>query len=104
LLDEYAALSKRKQDVLIGTFGTVIDRFEVKLPAGYRVVDAPDEVSVDNRFGSYAVRVSQRDESVTVESRLTIKVARVAPGEYAAWRSFCQDFDNAVNARLSIGK
>jgi hypothetical protein len=102
LLDDYATLTQRKLDVRIGAFGKVEDEVLVRLPPGYRVGSAPADISVDTRFGSFAVQVVQGDKQVEVTSHVAVKVSRVTPAEYPAWRSFCQAVETAMAARLVL--
>jgi hypothetical protein len=104
LLDDFAALSQRKLAVDIGAFGSVEDHVTITLPAGYHVKTVPMEIEADTRFGAFSVKVEQGPRSVTVHSRIAVKVSKVTPAEYAAWRSFCQAVDTAMNARLLVGK
>jgi cellulose synthase operon protein C len=104
LLDEFGTLSKRKLDVKLGAFGSVEDHITVTLPPGYRIKSTPSEAKVETRFGAFSVKVEQSPKSVTVHSRIAVNVAKVTPAEYAAWRTFCQAVDNAMNARLVVGK
>jgi hypothetical protein len=104
LLDEYAALSERKLDVRIGAHGKVEDRVTVRIPPGYRVKSAPSDVAIDTRFGSFAVKVEQLDKQITVTSHVAVKVSRVAPDDYQAWRAFCQAVEVAMGARLVLAR
>jgi hypothetical protein len=104
LLDDYATLSERQLDVRIGSFGNVEDKVLVKLPPGYHVKSAPPEVSLDTRFGSFAVKVTQSDKQVEVTSHVAVKVSRVTPQQYAAWRVFCQAVETAMSARLVLSR
>ena len=58
---------------------------------------------IDTRFGSFSVKVSEAPGQITVKSHLAIKVSRVHPKEYAAWKKFCADADSALSPRLSVG-
>jgi hypothetical protein len=104
LLDDYAALSQRKLDVRIGAFGAVEDRFEITLPAGYQVEHAPTDADIKTRFGSFSIKVTKTPKTITIESRIALDVTQVSPADYAAWRTFCQSVDNAMNARLVLSK
>lgn len=104
LTESYASLSQRLLDVAVPVFGTVRDTFHVTLPAGYRVIAKPDDVSRKSRFGEYSVSVEQQGNVVKVTSEISLSVTRVKPAEYQAWRSFCQAVDAAMTPRLVIAK
>jgi hypothetical protein len=76
--------------------------YTIKLPPGAHVVSAPNSASVDGPFGSYAVSVQTDKDQVTIASRISVKVERVKPKDYAAWKSFCEETDRAMNPRLVI--
>ncbi len=103
LTPAYASLSKRSLDVRILAFSTIDDTFTVKLPPGTKVLSAPPDASGDTPFGSYSVKVEQQSGQVVVRSRLAVKVQRITPAQYAAWRTFCGNADQALDARLVVG-
>jgi hypothetical protein len=89
---------------LIGSFGTLLDEYLIKLPPGTKVISAPRPVAEDSEFGSFSVEVEERGTNVEVRSRLTLKVTRVAPARYDEWKQFCARVDQAFRPRLVIGK
>lgn len=102
LTDEFASLSQRRLPVRIPSFGSVEETYEVELPAGHRIVHQPQEVHIKTRFGSFSVEVQTKQNTLTVTSRLAVDVVRVDPGDYAAWRRFCQAADAAFSPRLVL--
>jgi len=102
LTPNYASLSQRRHDVRLLAFSTLEDRYSIKLPVGSKVVSAPSNVTQDGPFGSYFVKVQTDHDQVTVESRLIVKVDRVTPKDYPAWKSFCEAADRALSPRLVI--
>lgn len=102
LTEAYASLSSRNLPVAIPVMGTVSDVFKVKLPPGFKVTEAPTKVASASRFGKYSVDVEQNGNEVTVSSRVTINVTRVAPEDYERWKAFCQAVDAAMTPRLVV--
>ncbi len=102
LTPSYASLSQRHHDVRLLAFSTLEDLYTVKLPAGSKVISAPSNAAKDGPFGSYAVNVTAERDQVTVSSRISVKVDRVAPKDYPAWKSFCEEADRALSPRLVI--
>ena len=102
LTPNYASLSQRRHDVRLLAFSTLEDQYTIKLPPGSKVVSAPSNATQDGPFGSYAVTVQTDHDQVTVSSRILIKVDRVAPKDYPAWKSFCEAADRALSPRLVI--
>jgi cellulose synthase operon protein C len=102
LVPTYAALAQRTQDLRILGFSTRVDTFVVRLPAGATVDSLPPNAEADGPFGSYSVQAEQQGAQVVVKSRLSIKVSRVTPKDYAAWKRFCAEADQALSARLVV--
>jgi len=102
LTTSYASQSKRKQDVRIVGFSSREEVTRVTLPAGAKVVGGPPDASGSTRFGSYVVTTTQEGRDVVVKSRLALDVTRVTPADYAAFRKFCQEVDQAMSHRLLV--
>jgi hypothetical protein len=102
LTPSYASLSQRRHDVRLLAFSTLEDVYTVKLPPGAKVVSAPSNASKESPFGSYSVSVQTDKDQVTISSRILVKVARVTPKDYPAWKSFCEEADRALNPRLVV--
>ncbi len=102
LTPTYASLSERSQDVVINGFSSRKQTAVIQLPQGARVVASPPDINEQSQFGSFSVQVTQNEDEVTVESALALKVTRVAPKDYAKWRSFCQAVDEAMSRRLVV--
>ncbi len=102
LTPRYAALSTRQQDIRIQGFSTNKETVTIQLPPGAEVEASPPETNHDSKFGSYGVSTNISGRTVTVESHLSLKVDRVTPQEYAAFRKFCVDADQALSHRLVV--
>jgi tetratricopeptide (TPR) repeat protein/transglutaminase-like putative cysteine protease len=102
LTPNYASLSQRRHDVRLLAFSTLEDQYTIKLPPGSKVISAPSDAAEDGPFGSYSVTVQTDKDQVTVSSRVLIKVGRVTPRDYPAWKNFCEAADRALSPRLVI--
>ena len=102
LTSTYASQSKRKQDVRIVGFSTREETARVILPPGAHVVAGPPDAHGSSRFGSYSVETTRDGKDVVVKSRLALDVTRVLPADYAAFRKFCQEVDQAMSHRLLV--
>ena len=67
-------------------FSELRDTFTVELPPGAKIVSAPEPAAGDGRFGWYSVTVDKQGDKITVKSRLGLKVTRVVPKDYAAFK------------------
>jgi tetratricopeptide (TPR) repeat protein len=102
LTPNYAALSSRQQEVSLQGFSTLRQTVKLTLPPGAEVQAAPPNTSHDSRFGSYEVKFEQQGRSVSVYSTLKVKVDRVSPQDYPAFRLFCVSADQALSHRLVV--
>ncbi len=102
LTPNYASLSQRRQAVELIAFTTIDDVYRVKLPASAKVLSTPEERAATSAFGSYSVKVEQVHGEVIVHSKLQVKVSRVEPADYQAWKLFCEEADSAFSPRLLV--
>jgi hypothetical protein len=99
-----AAQSARTQDIVVGALSTREETWALKLPAGMKATRLPLPLSMDTPFGSFAIKVEEAAGKVTVKSTLTLKKARITPGEYQGFRAFCEAVDRAFGQRVVVGK
>jgi hypothetical protein len=102
LTPNYASLSQRRTAVELIAFTTLDDVYRIKLPPGAKLVAAPEDRNGISQFGSYSVKVEQGKGEVIVRSKLSVKVSRVEPRDYAAWKRFCEEADSAFSPRLLV--
>ena len=102
LTPNFASLSQRRQAVDLIAFTTLDDVYRVKLPPGAKVLSTPEERAATSQFGSYSIKVEQSRGEVVVRSRLEVKVSRVEPSDYQAWKRFCEEADSAFSPRLLV--
>jgi len=102
LTPNFASLSQRRQPVELIAFTTIDDTYRIKLPPGAKVVSAPVPVEQTSPFGSYSVKVEQTRGEVIVKSKLSVKVPRIEPADYQAWKRFCEEADSAFSPRLLV--
>jgi hypothetical protein len=100
----YARLSARRYDLVLGYPWTQDERVEVRLPPGFVVRRLPEPRDVTAPFGRFTLRATQRDGLVVVEGHLKVDRHRIAQADYAAFRRFCAEVDGAVAEELVIGK
>ncbi len=99
-----AAQSSRTRDIVVGPLNTHDETWVIKLPSGTKATRVPLPLSMDTPFGSFSIKVEDTGGKITVRSVLTLKKARIAPGEYQAWRTFCEAVDRAFGQRVVVGK
>jgi hypothetical protein len=104
LVAELAPSSKRTLDVVIGALTMRDEEWVVKVPAGTKLQKVPAPQKIDSPFGNFELTVEQVPGKVTVRTSLSFKKVRVAPAEYAQFRTFCEAVDRAFNQRIVVGK
>ena len=103
----YARLSARRQDLVLAYPWQHDEEVTYHLPAGWRILDGglggDAAREVQSAFGRFHLEVSADGDVVRVRSFLDVARARIAPDEYARFRSFLGEIDAALQARLVVG-
>lgn len=74
----------------------------VELPEGLGPAGLPPDAALESPFGSLEMTARRDGRDVRVTTRLAISVDRVEPGDYPAFRRFCQSVDRALERRLTL--
>ncbi|HTQ03962.1 MAG TPA: DUF3857 domain-containing protein [Polyangiaceae bacterium] len=102
LTPAYASLSQRREDVWLLSPAELRDTFVVDLPPGAKIVSQPETTKLDGPFGWVTINVEKQGDRMTVKTRVGMRVQRVAPADYPAFKRFCEDADRALSARLVV--
>lgn len=86
IVPDVMAGKPRTYPVEIGTPGTWRDSFDIALPAGYTVDDAPEPVSVDAGFASYKSSVTAKGSTLHYESEYIVRDVEISPAQVAEFR------------------
>jgi hypothetical protein len=104
LVREYASLSKRTLDVDLHALSSREDEWTLHYPQGMRVTRAPTPAQLDTPFGRFSIAFEDSPGKVVVRASLAFKKARITPGEYPAWRTFCEAVDRAFGQTMVVAK
>jgi tetratricopeptide (TPR) repeat protein len=104
LLRQYAPLPTRKFPLEIDSPFELRESRTLHAPAGYVVARMPEPKALESRFGSFTMNVSQKSGEAHVETRLVLAVNRVSPADYAEFRRFIEQADEALRARVAFAK
>jgi cellulose synthase operon protein C len=100
----YARLSSRRQDLVIAYPWQHAEEIVYHLPPGWGVRAGAEPRALSGPFGRVTLDVKTEPGGlVRVRSFLDVTRARIAPGEYAAFRAFLGDIDAAFGDRLAVG-
>ena len=75
-----------KYPIVLGHPGVWRDEFDIALPSGYTVDDAPEPVSVDAGFASYKSSVTAKGGTLHYESEYVVRDVEIPPGQAAEFR------------------
>jgi hypothetical protein len=67
-----------------------------------KMLSVPKSVTIDTPFGHFRLQVTREARRLTVASELSLKRVRIEPGEYEAWRRFCQAVDARSEPRVLV--
>ena len=104
MLRNYARLSQRQHDLVIGYPWTQDERVVTRLPDGWTVGRLPAARDVRSAFGRFTLTAaaSADGKEVSVTAHLTVDRHRVARADYPAFREFCAQVDAAVAEELIV--
>jgi hypothetical protein len=99
----YARLSARRQDLVLAYPWRHDEELAYQLPSGWRMAGAAPPVrTVESRFGRFRLEVEVDGGAVRVKSSLDVTRARIAPADYAGFRAFLSEVDEALDQRLTV--
>src|SRR5688572_17003863 len=102
LLRSYARLSERRHDLVLGYPWEQEERVQIALPRGFSPKRLPEARRIATPFGTFAVTVERRGQSVELTAALTMTRHKIGRADYAAFRKFCLEVDAAVGQELVI--
>ncbi|OYX28261.1 MAG: hypothetical protein B7Z06_02090 [Flavobacteriales bacterium 32-35-8] len=82
-----------------------VDEVEITLPAEYNIEAIPNNISIENKFGSYHVNIEKKDEQTLIYKRQFIVNDGEFPKEdYEAFREFNIEVSKQDNAKVVLIK
>ncbi len=82
-----------------------IDEVEIRLPSDYKIESQPENVSIENKFGSYKMTLEVTDENTIIYHReFTVKDGDFPKEDYAAFRGFYKEVSKLDNAKIALIK
>lgn len=103
LLRNYARLSQRRHDLILGFPWVNQEQVTLTLPASLHVRRLPEARHIRSAFGQFEMIATQSGNTVVVKALLRIDRHRVQKDEYAEFRRFCTEVDSAVTQELVVG-
>ncbi len=81
---------------------SVATRIEVRLPRGARAKLSGLAKAEASDLGTYEVRVEQRGDVLTLDTRYSIETTAVSPTDYTRFRAFLARADKALGATIDL--
>lgn len=103
LLRNYARLSQRRHDLILGFPWVNQEQVTLTLPSGLQVRRLPEARRIRSAFGQFEMSATHVGNTVVVKALLRIDRHRVQKDEYADFRHFCTEVDSAVTQELVVG-
>jgi tetratricopeptide (TPR) repeat protein/transglutaminase-like putative cysteine protease len=102
LASTYARLGERHWPLIIGYPWRHEESVSYRLPKGARVVRLPGNRAVKDAFGEFTLTVSKTSDGIDINSAFVLNQSRIAPADYAAFRTFLRETDAALVERVVV--
>ena len=96
----YAGSSEREQVLVLPHRFTVTEDHEYLLPPGWQAERTLEDASGAGPFGSWTIVRELESDRMRTRAEVVIDVERVAVEDYAAFRAFLSDAEEALNQRI----
>ncbi len=97
-----AQLEERTEDLLLPAPWTTEEELHFELPPGAVVTSMPADTVLDTPFGSASLRYQRLGREVVVRTSVQFRQLRIRPAEYAAFRDFCQQVEQAFHNEVKL--
>lgn len=98
-----APLASRTQDLVLPAPWTTEEELHFVLPGGARIEQLPQDTNLDTPFGVATVRYQRQGDELLVTTSVQFRKLRITPKEYAAFRNFCTQVENAFHSEIKVG-
>jgi hypothetical protein len=97
-----APLSKRQYTLELGAPWRSEFSYDVSIPSGYVLADAPVTVEKTTPFGTYQYVMNSSGGTIKVSGHIAFSIDTVPPDQYAAFRSFLEEVDRTFSRKLRL--
>jgi hypothetical protein len=103
-VSSYAKQAKRSQDLDIRVPFTAESVLKFKIPRTKNYSTLPRDVQLNSRFGALDVKFTQTGSELEASVIYRIDVQRVAVEDYAEFRKFVAEMNDALNQAVTLGE
>lgn len=81
------------------------DEFIIKLPSGYDINTLPEAITIDDKYGSYSMKIEKSNENeLRYTRKLNILKGNYPKEDYAGYRTFRRKIRKADNIKIVINQ
>jgi hypothetical protein len=81
------------------------DEVEIKLPSDYKIESMPENVLIENKFGSYQTEIEIKNENTLIYKRKFVVNGGEFPKEdYDDFRNFYKEITKLDNSKIALIK
>ncbi|GAA4279726.1 DUF3857 domain-containing protein [Gaetbulibacter aestuarii] len=80
------------------------DHFVFKLPEDFEVASIPENMTIDNKFGTYKIEIKQEDNTIHYNRKLLIKKGTFPNTDYRDYRNFRKQIASNDRAKAVLKK
>ncbi|TYA69858.1 DUF3857 domain-containing protein [Seonamhaeicola marinus] len=82
-----------------------VDEVEIKLPTNYKIESQPKDVVIENKFGSYKMTITPKDENTIIYKReFIVRDGDFPKEDYTSFRDFYKEVSKKDNAKIALIK
>jgi hypothetical protein len=100
-VQELAALTSRTEDLLLPAPWTTEEELHFVLPEEARV-RIPVDTILNTPYGSAKLQYARNGRELVVRTSVQFRKLRISPGEYDAFRDFCQQVERAFHDEIKV--
>jgi len=101
-VNSLAALATRSQELQLPAPWTTEEELHFTLPDGANLEKMPVNWKYDTPYGTALIRYERRGRELVVSTSVQFRKLRIAPAEYAGFREFCQNVEDAFHKEVKV--
>lgn len=101
-VNSLAPLASRTEELQLPAPWTTQEELHFVVPAGAAFDKVPADWSAETPFGSASIHYQRDGAELVVATSVQFRKLRIAPIEYAAFRQFCVDIEEAFHEEITV--
>jgi len=92
----------RKQPLKILRGYVDSDEIEIEIPDGFTIEALPEQVLIQNKFGSYEAKVTMKNNIMQYSRKIQINEGDYSKEDYLLYRDFMTEINKLDNSKASL--